>query len=231
MKSLFDLFAYSLVVQRCASFIADPRFQPKEYRVRNSQFSVLSLSRGRRSGAMARKRENEKAKGFKSNSSNVIQLKRDGDKIYSMPGLYDLAFGYRNFEFEVNFLQNAHRRFSSDKSSDEINILELAAGPARHAMTSIAMKESIVKKAVALDCSEEMEKYNKDLVLNELNEEQARAFEYCIGDMRELPFLDEQFNSGKIISLKKERVYFDHNANVTFFHYYQFGYFLDLWLI
>ena len=63
----------------------------------------------------------------------------DGTKIYSKPALYDLAFGYRSFEDEVDFLLKVHNQFSSSSpgTDQKLKILELAAGPSRHSITAI----------------------------------------------------------------------------------------------
>ena len=71
-------------------------------------------------GAMSRKKKKKQSisKSVKQEENqtngNVINDKRGGSQIYSLPALYDLAFGYRNFESEVDFLVYAHETYSSD---------------------------------------------------------------------------------------------------------------------
>ena len=51
--------------------------------------------------------------------------------VYGAPALYDLAFGYRDFARECAFLRGVYeRRWGRPPQS----FLELAAGPARHAL-------------------------------------------------------------------------------------------------
>ena len=97
-------------------------------------------------------------------------------KIYSMPGLYDMAFGYRNYEEEVNFLVGQHKRVTSQSPS---RILEVAAGPARHTLT--ALQSSLVQQGIALDNSPEMVEYGKETAAHELPVD--TDFIYVEGDM------------------------------------------------
>ena len=72
--------------------------------------------------------------------------------IYGAAALYDLAFGYRDFARECAFLRGVH-----DQRRDPPlrSFLELAAGPARHALE---MRAAGVR-ATALDLSPEMAAY------------------------------------------------------------------------
>ena len=111
------------------------------------------------------------------------------DTIYSMPSLYDLAFGYRCYEEEVEFLLNAHERYSTSKMNDPIRILELCAGPARHSLAALSQHmPSTVQSVVALDLSQEMVKYGSENADFDLGAAGGRRdnFEYICGDMREL---------------------------------------------
>ena len=68
---------------------------------KKTSFQLYALSSGkRRQGAMSRKRERKSQVSKSSGFQKKEPLKHDGDAIYSLPGLYDLAFGYRNFEFD-----------------------------------------------------------------------------------------------------------------------------------
>jgi SAM-dependent methyltransferase len=76
--------------------------------------------------------------------------------IYSQPALYDLAFGYRDYVGEVEFLLQRHTELSNDDDDDDdaeedatttdnakpLRIVEVAAGPARHALTALSMLSS-----------------------------------------------------------------------------------------
>ena len=106
--------------------------------------------------------------------------------IYSKPALYDLAFGYRSFKDETDFLLYAHEGIVGRPAT---RVLEMAAGPARHLME--AAKGPQVSKAMALDLSPEMVTYGKELAENELTQEQQAWFEYKQGDMRSFESKDK----------------------------------------
>lgn len=111
------------------------------------------------------------------------------DKIYSRPPLYDLAFGYRNYKDEVNFLLDAHSKHSKQPRSrpSGLSILELAAGPARHSLAALSMHPpSKVDLVVALDSSYDMVKYGTENADCELGASGGRRddFAYVNGDMR-----------------------------------------------
>jgi len=72
--------------------------------------------------------------------------------VYAAPALYDLAFGYRDYARECDFLRRAHDMF---RGQPPRSFLELAAGPARHALEMAAAGVH----AVALDRSPEMAAY------------------------------------------------------------------------
>lgn len=52
--------------------------------------------------------------------------------IYARPELYDLAFSYRVFEEEFDFLRKAHAKHAPGQVLN--SVLELGCGPARHAI-------------------------------------------------------------------------------------------------
>jgi len=127
-------------------------------------FSVSS-ELPRRDGAMARRKP--KGSGFGSEQQQrqgKQKRKHDNDEnntIYSKPSLYDLAFGYRNYEDEISFLLEAHR---STSGSLPQTILELAAGPGRHSLTALTWSGSpSISHATALDMSPHMRAYSLDL--------------------------------------------------------------------
>jgi len=171
------------------------------------------LHAAKRGGAMARKKSKEQ--GGKANTSssgggfgggsstsstpsgasmsglqgNRSKQGEGGREIYSLPALYDLAFGYRNYEEEVEFLLNAHRQYSGQDGSDgPRDILELAAGPARHSITCLRENGIKVKSATAVDLSSDMVQYGKENADQELgdagNGGLRDAFSYLQEDMR-----------------------------------------------
>lgn len=108
-----------------------------------------------------------------------------------MPPLYDLAFGYRNYDDEVAFLLDAHSRHAPQSPAPApdagLRILELAAGPARHALAALSQHPpSVVDSAVALDRSGAMVDYGQENADAELGGPGGRRddFSYEMGDMR-----------------------------------------------
>eukprot|EP00579_Thalassiosira_antarctica_P014411 CAMPEP_0201944348 /NCGR_PEP_ID=MMETSP0903-20130614/52921_1 /ASSEMBLY_ACC=CAM_ASM_000552 /TAXON_ID=420261 /ORGANISM="Thalassiosira antarctica, Strain CCMP982" /LENGTH=399 /DNA_ID=CAMNT_0048487315 /DNA_START=171 /DNA_END=1367 /DNA_ORIENTATION=- len=157
----------------------------------------------RRGGAMARRKnqsiqsEDDITSSDDSSSDNkgFGQMTEDddstiskSDSIYSMPPLYDLAFGYRNYDEEVDFLLDAHDKYAKHSSTKEpLRILELAAGPARHSLSALSEHlSSEVDSVVALDRSQEMVDYGVENADYELGVPGGRRddFVYVNGDMR-----------------------------------------------
>ena len=104
--------------------------------------------------------------------------------IYSMPALYDIAFGYRNYEVEVDFLVGQHQLLHNGKPPAKV--LELAAGPARHSI--YALQASMVQSATCMDNSPEMIKYGMDVAEHELDAEFLPNFTYLERDMQSFDF-------------------------------------------
>ena len=100
--------------------------------------------------------------------------------IYSMPALYDIAFGYRNYEVEVDFLVGQHQLLHDGKPPAKV--LELAAGPARHSI--YALQASMVQSATCMDNSPEMIQYGMDVAEHELDAELLPNFTYLERDMQ-----------------------------------------------
>jgi SAM-dependent methyltransferase len=100
----------------------------------------------------------------KTSANNNEQNNRKGE-IYSRPSLYDMAFGYRNFEEEVDFLMDQHRKLDPDQKLPK-RVLELAAGPARHCIEALAA--SYVESATAIDNSADMVEYARETAAEEL---------------------------------------------------------------
>jgi len=100
-------------------------------------------------------------------------------RIYDAPTLYDAAFGFRDFEDEVDFLCAAHEKHGNTGGAPQ-KILELAAGPARHAVEAASRG----MEATAVDLSAAMVKCGTQIA-----EEEGVELDYRVGDMREaLPF-------------------------------------------
>lgn len=120
----------------------------------------------------------------------------ENKKIYSMPAMYDMAFGYRNFDEEIEFLVEQHQLLHDGKGPDRV--LELAAGPARHCI--YALQSSMVKSATALDNSMEMVEYSTDIAAHELDVDTFESsFSYLQKDMSNFEVDCEPFNSAWIL--------------------------------
>lgn len=147
-----------------------------------------------------------------------------GRSIYSLPALYDLAFGYRNYDEEVRFLLHAHRTHSTggrrgrgpDGDDDDaegrrggeeeeeeedcgIRVLELAAGPARHSLAALSDPDARVRSATAVDLCPDMVEYGNENADLELGNDGPRreAFRYVLGDMRTFDSSDDGKEEGE----------------------------------
>lgn len=100
-------------------------------------------------------------------------------RIYSLPGMYDLAFGYRSYEEEVDFLIGQHQRLHNGKAPKRT--LELAAGPARH--TIAALQSGSIQAGIAVDNSPEMVAYGLETAQMELDIDSFESFTYLKDDM------------------------------------------------
>jgi hypothetical protein len=166
--------------------------------------SGLVLS-AKRSGAMSRKKgsnsnggngfgERESPKSIPSSSTTTSTSSSESTlqakDIYSKPALYDLAFGYRNYEEEVQFLLDMHKKHSTIDSSEKkkINILELAAGPARHTITALREHSTVVDSCTAVDLCSNMVEYSCGIADEELGDKDVGGirdrFHYVLDDMR-----------------------------------------------
>lgn len=151
-----------------------------DHQCRFTPYSLHTLQA--RGGAMSRRK-----KGFSKESDEDKSNK--SDTIYCLPPLYDLAFGYRVYEDEVEFLIDAHKKYSKQKTSGALRILELAAGPARHSLAALSEhSQDVVGSTVALDRSEDMVKYGTENADIELGTGGGRRddFTYVCGDMRKI---------------------------------------------
>jgi SAM-dependent methyltransferase len=189
----------------CFAYIANPPqqqhalFSSSGWSRQRQGFLVLQAAK-RRGGAMARRKTREESQsdnaesnteGFENESMSTSQqtlATSKSDTIYSMPSLYDLAFGYRCYEEEVEFLLHAHDKYSTSEKDVPLRILELAAGPARHSLAALSEHPpSNVDSVVALDLSQAMVKYGVENADHELGSAGGRrdSFEYASGDMRD----------------------------------------------
>jgi len=79
------------------------------------------------------------------------------ERIYEMPEVYDIAFGYRDIRREVEVLLGWHRRVPG--APPLVRALEVASGPARHAL-ELARRGIAV---TALDQSAAMSAFSRSL--------------------------------------------------------------------
>jgi len=154
------------------------------------------LNAKRRGGAMANRKKKKQSsdtsnsKGFSQTIEEKQQVSTTpADNIYSLPPLYDLAFGYRNYDEEVDFLLDVHEKYSKtmNTESEGMNILELAAGPARHSLSALSQHSpSEVSSMIALDLNKDMVTYGSENADYELGIGGGRRddFTYVKGDMR-----------------------------------------------
>ena len=157
---------------------------------------IHQLNAKRRGGAMANRKKKQKSSGTSDGKgfSQAIDEEQQAsttpaDNIYSLPPLYDLAFGYRNYDEEVNFLLDVHEKYSKTTNTEEegMNILELAAGPARHSLSALSQHPSSkVSSMIALDLNTDMVNYGCENADYELGIGGGRRddFTYVKGDMR-----------------------------------------------
>ena len=135
----------------------------------------------------------ESSKNKKRESSSADKNLK---KIYSAPALYDLAMGYRNYESEVEFLLDAHQRFSGQESRPK-SVIEIASGPGRHCMEAI--KSGSVERAIALDLSSEMVEYGMEVAKEELGDKNTKL-EFLCQDMRSFSLGKETCDSAWILA-------------------------------
>jgi SAM-dependent methyltransferase len=137
-------------------------------------------------------------RGFTAPASEIETSESGGGKqIYSMPALYDLAFGYRNFDEEIDFLVGQHQALHGGKGP--ARVLELAAGPARHCI--YALQSSKLSSATALDNSMEMVEYSKSIAQEELDIDTfENSFTYLKEDMSDFELASsDPFDSAWIL--------------------------------
>lgn len=115
-----------------------------------------------------------------------------------------MAFGYRNYEEEVRFLLSSHEKYSTGENinGDAINILELAAGPARHTITALRNYSSKVSSCTAVDLSSDMIEYSNEIADAELGDSgfggTRDRFNYIHSDMRTLSSSSKSLQPGSI---------------------------------
>jgi hypothetical protein len=143
-----------------------------------------------------------------ASSENDAAVSSDANAIYSQPALYDLAFGYRDFDDEVSFLlEHAHAEAVGWGNDDQpplsrLKVLELAAGPARHALGALH-QSGLVHSATAVDINPLMRQYSLDLFREQQqefeandkdNKESPPMFEYIVDDMRYCSVLQKKLS-------------------------------------
>ena len=121
-------------------------------------------------------------KGFADKKGPAVRKKASAKSIYSMPALYDLAFGYRDYQEAVDFLLDVHDEHAGYPACD---VLELAAGPGRHALQALLqMEERGVWSSHCVDLSPDMKAYAENLAEELLSSSQKAGFNYVLEDMR-----------------------------------------------
>ena len=157
-----------------------------------SNQNVLKAS-GKDLGETAAEPKSEPPKNpTKSDNSN-----NNSGEIYSLPSLYDMAFGYRNFEEEVDFMMDQHRKLNPENALPK-RVLELAAGPARHCIE--ALGASYIESATAIDNSADMVKYAREIAAEELKSDDYTFEEINgSGDVTEDSAYKHRVNSLKYI--------------------------------
>jgi SAM-dependent methyltransferase len=144
-----------------------------------------------------RRRPSKSGEGFSAPPEPAVTSEKPaGKRIYSMPALYDLAFGYRNFDEEIDFLVGQHQSLHDGKGP--ARVLELAAGPARHCI--YALQASKVLSATALDNSIEMVAYSNEIAAEELDvDSYENSFTYLQEDMSDFQLSSDPFDSAWIL--------------------------------
>ena len=155
-----------LVTRSCFPF-RDCRLSPLST---SGEHLLFASSSGTGFGDIGTSRRKSDAKSVSNSSDN-----KKGE-IYSRPSLYDMAFGYRNFEEEVDFLMDQHRKLDPDQKVPK-RVLELAAGPARHCIEALAA--SYIESATAIDNSPEMIAYAREIAAKELQSDDYTFEEIC----------------------------------------------------
>jgi SAM-dependent methyltransferase len=141
-----------------------------------------------------RRRPPSRGSGAEPDAEKKIE-KKESKAIYSKPALYDLAFGYRNYEAEIDFLIAQHQSLHEGKAPRRT--LEVAAGPARHSI--FALQSSQVQTATALDNSPEMVEYGKTVAMEELEVDKQASFEYIKANMENFKLSGEPCDSAWIL--------------------------------
>ncbi|KAL7488220.1 hypothetical protein ACHAW6_013796 [Cyclotella cf. meneghiniana] len=173
--------AFSFARRR--SLLGSQSMSPLGRNIRNEAHTVTLHARG---GAMARRKKQLLNKDAEESLNSIHS---NADTIYSMPPLYDLAFGYRNYEQEVEFLLDSHRKYSqkSDGTTEPLRIIELAAGPARHSLAALSHhSQSEIRAVLALDRSKHMVDYGIENADLGTGGGRRDDFSYICGDMRNI---------------------------------------------
>ena len=98
-----------------------------------------------------------------------------------MPALYDLAFSFRDFEHEVDFLLETH---ASHSGFPACRILDVGAGPARHGIAALQKLSASSSSVTCIDASPDMAGYAQQLAIDELDQDQRENFHYVVDDFR-----------------------------------------------
>jgi len=178
---------------------APPTLGTRRYQGRRS--SVLPVSTVQDDAAALMADDDENENDTKPIPSTKSPKEEDAHKrIYSMPALYDIAFGYRDYEEEVEFLLQKHKEIAQYPAR---RILDIAAGPARHAITALQHEEKPFS-VTCIDLSPEMAQYAQELAIDEIQDDEQRAnFQYLVNDIRtfelDTEVTEKEFDSAWIL--------------------------------
>jgi SAM-dependent methyltransferase len=99
-------------------------------------------------------------------------------RIYTRPSLYDLAFGYRDYQTETRNLLRLHFDAAQYPAT---SVLEVAAGPARHCLA--LADNTIITKTYAIDNCPEMKEYSASI---RQGSDDHEKLEYLVQHMRQI---------------------------------------------
>ena len=226
---------YTLYIAATAGFIHAFRIQPAPFlyttsvvhQKQNQRQHVIKFHHGRSSLEpllLLSAIDQKQVQGRSEPTADTSLLLSSVSSIYSLPALYDLAFGYRDYEGEVEFLFSKHMEIVGSSVPPK-SILEIAAGPARHSITALLLpliiddesdddgnipddSDSAVPAVYCIDTSTEMASYAQQVLQDEMDQYESvipyketiqQKFQYQIADMRNFTLLQQQNKNQPIV--------------------------------
>jgi SAM-dependent methyltransferase len=105
----------------------------------------------------------------------------NGDAIYSLPSIYELAFAFRKIREEVKFLREVFKKHG--KTSGTLSaVLDLGCGPGEHLR---ALADTGVAQCVGLELNPTMIQHARSRTAA-VEDDKATAVRFVQGDMRQL---------------------------------------------